>query len=116
MSVRGQAPKGAKAYGKGPRNWENITLIASLSAEDIGAAVSVEGATDGGAFEAHMEHSLLPTLKKGQIIAMDNLQVCKGLKVRELIEGARTSVLPTLLFSGLLAHGKSVLQAQEPLA
>jgi transposase len=77
-----------------PRNWEkNITLIASLSAQGIGAAMSVEGATDGAAFEAYVEHFLLPTLKKGQIVVMDNLQVHKSLRVRELIEGAGASVL-----------------------
>jgi hypothetical protein len=54
---------------KAPRNWEkNITLIASLSAEGIGAAMSVEGATDGAAFEtSYVEHFLAPTLEKGQV-------------------------------------------------
>jgi transposase len=90
----GWAPKGERAFGKAPRNWDkNITLIASLSAEGIGAAMSVEGATDGAAFEIYVEHFLVPTLKKGQIVVMDNLQVHKSLKVRELIEGAGASVL-----------------------
>jgi transposase len=90
----GWAPKGERAYGKAPRNWEkNITLIASLSAEGIGAAMSVEGATDGRAFQTYVKHFLVPTLKSGQIVVMDNLQVHKSLKVRELIEGAGASVL-----------------------
>jgi transposase len=56
--------------------------------------MSVEGATDGAAFEtSYVEHFLVPTLKKGQIAVMDNLQVHKSLKVRELIEGAGASVL-----------------------
>jgi transposase len=55
--------------------------------------MSVEGATDGAAFETYVKHFLLPTLKKGQIIVMDNLQVHKSLKVRGLIEGAGASVL-----------------------
>ena len=93
-SLYGWAPKGERAYGKAPRNWEkNVTLIASLSAEGITAAMSVEGATDGAAFEAYIEHFLLPTLKEGQIVVMDNLQAHKSLKVRELIEGAGASVL-----------------------
>ena len=86
--------RGERAYGKAPRNWEkNITLIASLSAEGITAAMSVEGATDGAAFQTYIEHFLLPTLKTGQIVVMDNLQAHKSLKVRELIEGAGASVL-----------------------
>jgi transposase len=90
----GWAPKGERVYGKAPRNWEkNVTLIASLSAEGITAAMSVEGATDGAAFQTYIEHFLLPTLKTGQIVVMDNLQAHKSLKVRELIEGAGASVL-----------------------
>jgi transposase len=90
----GWAPKGQRVYGKAPRNWEkNITLIASLSAEGIGAAMSVEGATDGAAFQTYVEHFLAPTLKNGQIVVMDNLQVHKSLRVRELIEDAGASVL-----------------------
>ena len=90
----GWAPKGERAYGKAPRNWDkNITLIASLSAEGLGAAMSVEGATDGAAFQTYVKHFLVPTLKTGQIVVLDNLQVHKSLKVRELIEGAGASVL-----------------------
>jgi transposase len=55
--------------------------------------MSVEGATDGAAFQTYIEHFLLPTLKTGQIVVMDNLQAHKSLKVRELIEGAGASVL-----------------------
>lgn len=47
-----RAPRGERAYGQAPRNWgKNVTLIASLSTEGLGAAMSVEGATDGAAFE-----------------------------------------------------------------
>jgi hypothetical protein len=43
-----RAPKGERAYREAPRNWgKNVTLIASLSAEGVGATMSVEGATDG---------------------------------------------------------------------
>jgi transposase len=90
----GWAPRGERAYGKAPRNWEkNITLIAAMSVEGIGAAMSVEGATDGAAFQTYIEHFLAPTLKKGQVVVMDNLQVHKSLRVRKLIEDAGASVL-----------------------
>jgi hypothetical protein len=90
----GWAPKGERAYGKALRNWkQNITLMASLTTEGIAAAMSVEGATDGAAFETYVEHLLLPTLNNGQIVVMDNLQVHKSLRVRELIEGAGASAL-----------------------
>jgi hypothetical protein len=48
----GWVPKGERAYGRAPRNWgKNITLIASLSVQGVEAAMSVEGTTEGAAFE-----------------------------------------------------------------
>ena len=89
-----RAPRGERAFGKAPRNWgKNITLIASLSTEGMGAAMSVEGATDGTAFETYVKHFLAPTLKQGQVVVMDNLQVHKSMKVREIVEAAGAEVL-----------------------
>jgi len=48
----------------------------------MGQAMSVEGATDGAAFEAYLKHFLLPTLKEGQMMILDNLQVHKSSRVR----------------------------------
>lgn len=90
----GRSPKGERAYGQAPRNWgKNVTLICSLSPEGIGAAMSVEGSTDGAAFETYVEHFLAPTLKDGQVVVMDNLQVHKSLRVKELIEARGAEVL-----------------------
>ena len=90
----GRAPKGERAYGQAPRNWgKNVTLIGALSTEGVQAAMSVEGATDGATFETYVEHFLVPSLKKGQIVVMDNLQVHKSSRVKELIEGAGASIL-----------------------
>ncbi len=67
-----RAPRGERAFGHAPRNWgKNVTLIASLSTRGAGAAMSVEGATDGVAFETYVEHFLAPTLEEGQIVVMD---------------------------------------------
>jgi transposase len=89
-----RAPRGERAYGQAPRNWgKNVTLVCSLSTEGVGAAMSVEGATDGVAFEAYVEHFLAPTLKAGQVVVMDNLQVHKSARVRELVEGVGAEVL-----------------------
>lgn len=50
--------------------------------------MSVEGAVDGEAFEAYVEHFLVPELKRGQIMVMDNLSVHKSKRVQRLVEGA----------------------------
>jgi transposase len=89
-----RAPRGERAFGKVPRNWgKNLTLIAAMSAEGMGATMSVEGATDGAAFEAYVRHFLVPTLKEGQVTIMDNLQVHKSKKIRKLVQSMGASVL-----------------------
>jgi putative transposase len=56
--------------------------------------MSVEGATDGAAsLEAYVRHFLLPPLKEGQVVVMDNLQAHKSKRVRKLIESTGASVL-----------------------
>lgn len=89
-----RAPRGERAFGKAPRNWDkNVTLIAAMSAEGMGQSMSVEGATDGAAFQAYVKHFLVPTLKEGQVVVMDNLQAHKSTRVGKLIESVGASVL-----------------------
>ena len=88
VPLRARAPKGKRASGKAPRNWkENVTLISSISlAGGVGASMSVEGSADGEVFLLYVEHFLCPTLECGQIVVIDNLQVHKMRRVRQLIE------------------------------
>ena len=93
----GRAPKGQRATDSVPRNrGKNTTLIASLSLEGIGASMIIEGAANAVAFEAYIEHILVPSLVKGQIVVMDNLRVHKSARVRQLIEeqGCQLLFLP----------------------
>jgi transposase len=93
-ALRQGTARGASLWGSPSQNWgKNITLITSLSPQGIGAAMSVEGATDGAAFETYVEHFLVPTLEEGQVVVMDNLQVHKSTRVRRLIEGAGAQIL-----------------------
>jgi transposase len=84
----GWARKGERAHQKAPRNWgKNITLLSSIGKEwGMGASLVVEGSTNGAVFETYLEDVLLPTLKRGQVVVMDNLSAHKGERVRELIE------------------------------
>jgi transposase len=82
-----RAPKGERAFGKAPRNWgKNVTLISSISVEGMGASMSIEGSSDTDSFGRYMREVLAPTLKRGQIVLMDNLSVHTSGWVRELIE------------------------------
>jgi transposase len=85
----GWARKGERAPQKTPRNWgKNITLISSMAKEQgMGASLVVEGSTNGTVFETYLQDVLCPTLKRGQVVVMDNLSAHKKERVRELIEG-----------------------------
>lgn len=81
------APRGKRAYSKVPRNrGKNTTLLASMTLEGMGLSLAVVGSTTREVFEAYVERVLLPALKSGQVMVMDNLSAHKGSKVRKLIE------------------------------
>ena len=81
------APKGRRAYAKVPRNrGANTTLLASMSLQGMGPCVAVEGPTTARVFEAYVEKVLAPSLRRGQIVVLDNLSAHKSQRARELIE------------------------------
>jgi len=93
-----RAPKGKRAYGSVPRNrGKNLTLMAALSRQGMGASMMLEGAAEGAAFEIYVEQILAPSLTAGQIVVMDNLSIHKGTKVRRAIEarGCQLLFLPS---------------------
>jgi transposase len=91
------APKGEMARCSVRRNrGPNTTLLASMSSEGMGPCVAVEGTTTAVVFETYVERVLAPSLRRGQVVVMDNLTAHKGERVRELIEarGCRLLYLP----------------------
>jgi hypothetical protein len=112
----GWSRRGERAHQKAPRNWgKNITLLSSIGKErGMGASLVVEGSTNRTVFETYLEDVLLPTLKRGQVVVMDNLSAHKGERVRDLIEGGELRAhLPATLLARLQPHRASLLQAQE---
>ena len=88
------SPRGERAYSKVPRNrGPNTTLLASMTSEGMGPCLAVEGATTRAVFEAYVEKVLVPGLRRGQVVVMDNLSAHKGERVRELIESAGCELL-----------------------
>ena len=53
----------------------------------MGAAMTIEGATDKVVFEAYVEEALAPSLLEGQVVVLDGLGAHRTKRVRELIEG-----------------------------
>jgi transposase len=90
------APKGERAsYCSVPYNrGKNTTLIANMTLlEGMGKCMVIEGSTTGAVFEGYVENFLAPTLRKGQIVIMDNLKAHKGQRVREMIEARGCEVI-----------------------
>ena len=77
-------------------HWKTLTLIAALRCDGLTAPYVVDGAMDGSSFLAYLEQVLAPTLRKGDIVFMDNLRTHKVEGVRAAIEaaGAKVRYLP----------------------
>lgn len=93
----GRAPGGRRARGTAPYGrWERLTIFGGLSLLGLVACMSVAGAADTPAVVAFVEHVLVPVLRPGQVVVMDNLTPHKAARVRALIEraGCRLLFLP----------------------
>ena len=77
-------------------HWKTTTLIGALGCHGLRCSTVVDGAVNREVFEAFVEQVLLPHLKPGDIVVMDNLSSHKGKRVVELIEsiGAEVRYLP----------------------
>ena len=88
------SPRGQRACCSVPRNrGPNTTLLASMTSEGMGACLAVEGATTGMVFEAYVEKVLVPSLRHGQVVVMDNLSAHKSERIGEIVRSAGCRVL-----------------------
>ncbi len=93
IRLRGRAPRGQRLVDKTPHgHWQTTTLIAALGIEGMQCSAVVDGAVNGDVFEAFVEQVLVPQLRPGDIVIMDNLSSHKRPRIRELIE-SRQAVL-----------------------
>lgn len=88
-----RALQGERAVDAVPRNHGTpTTLISALAPDGIQAAMTLPGACDTAAFRVFVRQILAPTLRPGQVVAVDSLSVHLDAEVRRLIE-ARDCVL-----------------------
>lgn len=91
--LRGRSRRGERLAAKVPHgHWKTTTLIAALDVEGVRCAAVVDGAVNADVFESFVENVLVPTLRPGDIVVMDNLSSHKRARTRELIEGAGATV------------------------
>jgi transposase len=88
------APIGERAVCRVPHgHWKMISTIAAMGTEGMVAAASFDGATDTETFLVFVKDELVPQLKAGQVVVLDNLPAHKPPTVDRLIEAAGCSVL-----------------------
>lgn len=77
-------------------HWQTSTLLAALRLEGLTAPGVLDGPVDGPSFHAYVEQVLVPTLRPGDVVVLDNLGAHHGADVRTAIEavGARLLFLP----------------------
>ncbi len=93
----GRAPRGQRLIAKVPRRrWRTLTFLAALRHDRIDAPCVLDGPVDGPSFLAYVEQILVPALKPGDIVVMDNLGSHKSKAVRRAIRkaGAKLFFLP----------------------
>ena len=89
----GRSPRGIELIGRAPcGEWETITFVAALRHNKMVAPMVVDGAMNAETFLAYVEQCLVPTLKHGDIVVMDNVSVHKSPRIREAIENARATL------------------------
>jgi transposase len=95
--LRGWALRGARLKAKVPRGrWKTTTFLAALRHDRIEAPWAIEGPIDGESFRVYVEQVLIPTLRPGDIVVIDNLGSHKGKLIRQAIRaaGAKLFFLP----------------------
>ena len=95
--LRGRAPRGQRCRAPIPHgHWKTITFVVALRLCGLSAPMILDGPMNGPAFLAYVEQVLVPTLRPGQIVVMDNLPAHKLPGVRAAIQatGARLLLLP----------------------
>lgn len=97
VRTRGRCRRGKRLIGSAPHgDWKTLTLVAALRHNRMVAPMTLDGSMTGEAFLAYVSQALAPTLKRKDIVMMDNLGSHKVAGVKEVIEsrGATLEYLP----------------------
>ena len=81
-----RAPRGQRCYGSVPKNWgDNITLTAGIRLDGLVAPMLMAGSMNGDIFEAYVRDWLLPELKPGDVVLLDNLSAHKRTAIKQIL-------------------------------
>jgi transposase len=93
----GRSPSGVRLHDHTPcSHWQTNTVVATLGLAGLRAPAVFDGPIDNPTFLAYIEQVLVPTLRPGDVVVLDNLVVHKQPEVRTAIEtvGAQLRFLP----------------------
>ena len=90
----GRAPRGERLVAAVPHgHWRTTTFIAGLRQSGVIAPLVLDGPMTGAAFRAYVEQALVPALKPGDVVVMDNLAAHKVAGIEQAIALAGASLL-----------------------
>jgi len=95
--THGRCRRGRRLIARIPfGHWKTSTFLAALRWDGMSAPAVFDGPINGQSFTAYVEQVLVPTLRRGDIIVLDNLGSHKGKRARQAIEraGAEIRFLP----------------------
>ena len=97
VRLYGRCPRGQRLVDHVPQgHWKTITLVAALRRHGMRASQIIDGSMTGKKFLTYVEQCLAPTLKRKDVVAIDNLPAHRIAGVREAIaaRGATLRFLP----------------------
>lgn len=94
---RGRSRKGQRLHASAPcARWATTTMIGSIRLDGRSECMTINGATNAEIFRVYVKEFLVPSLRPGDVVIMDNLSAHKNQQTLALIEevGARAVFLP----------------------
>jgi transposase len=89
-----RAPLGERAHVTEPfHHGSNISVISALGLHGVCAPLTIEGAVNSEVFEVYVKHLLVPCLRPGHLVLLDNVKFHYAPKAIEFIEAAGASSL-----------------------
>ena len=91
---RGRSLKGTRLPAKTPHgHWKTTTFLAALRSHGLTAPLVIDGAINGELFLAYVQQQLIPTLRRHDLVILDNLSSHKRVGVRQAIESVGASLV-----------------------
>jgi transposase len=92
--LHGRAPRGERLRAAIPHShWKTTTFIGALRLTGMTAPMVLDGPMTGEWFLAYTEQVLVPTLRQGDVVILDNLPAHKGIALRHAVEAAGATLL-----------------------